>query len=113
MTLLKRGRHFRIPTGAKVIAGRDQRENEILMELSLTSEPKFTAHGYKSTYVLLLGESSPENQILAAGICARYCDRRGCQTIPVRVWLESPSEFKLIEASPMEESILSHLRIGG
>ncbi len=113
MALLRLGRHFRAASGAKVIAGRDQKENEILMGLSRASEQKFTAHGYKSTYVLLLGEPSPENQILAAGICVRYCDRKGTQTIPVRVWLDSPSEFKLIEASPTEESLLSVLRIGG
>jgi tRNA-specific 2-thiouridylase len=113
ITLLKVGRHFRVPTGAKIIAGRDQKENETLMELSLPHEPKFTADGYKSTYVLLLGEPSPKNQDLAARVCVRYCDRKGSQSLPVRIWLDSPFEFKSIEASPMDESLLSSFRIGG
>jgi tRNA-specific 2-thiouridylase len=112
MILLKVGRHFRVPTGAKIIAGRDQKENETLMGLSLPSEPKFTAHGFKSTYVLLLGEPNWENQNLAAGVCARYCDREGSDSLPVRVWLDSSSKFELIEVNPMDESLLSSFRIG-
>lgn len=112
ITLLKVGRHFRVTTGAKIIAGRDQKENETLMGLSLHHEPKFTAHGFKSTYVLLLGEPSRENQNLAAGVCARYCDKKDSGSVPVRVWLDSPSEFKLIEANPMDEPWLSSFRVG-
>lgn len=113
MSLLKLGRHFRVPTRAKIIAGRDQKENITLMELSLPAELKFTVHGYKSTYVLLLGEANSENQTKAAEVCARYCDKKGCGRIPVRVWLDSPSEFKLIEANPLDESGLSSFRVGG
>jgi len=113
MTLLKVGRHFRTPSGAKIIVGRDKGENENLMNLSLSSELKLTAHGYKSAYVLLLGEPGPENRKLAAAICARYTDRENSKAVPVRVWLDSPSQFTLIEATPLEESLLTSLRIGG
>ena len=113
INLLKVGRHFRVSPKAKIIAGRDQKENEVLLGLSLPAEPKFTAHGYKSTYVLLLGEPSLKNQNLAARVCARYCDRKDSGSIPVRVWLDSPSEFKLIKANPMEESWISSFRIDG
>jgi tRNA-specific 2-thiouridylase len=112
MNLLKVGRHFRTPTGAKIIAGRDKGENDILMELSLSSELKLTAHGLKSAYVLLLGEPGPEKRKLAAAICARYTDRENFEVVPVRVWLDSPSQFTLIEAAPLEESLLTSLRIG-
>jgi tRNA-specific 2-thiouridylase len=112
MTLLKVGRHFRAPSGVKIIAGRDQEENEVLMNLSLPSEPKLTVHGHKSTYALLLGESDPQSETLAAGICARYSDGRRSQSVPVRIWLTSPSQFRLVEASPIEDSLLSHLRVG-
>jgi len=113
MILLKLGRHFRTATGAKIIVGRDKKENETLMELSLPHEPKLTAHGYKSAYMLLLGEPSQANQRLAARICARYSDRKDSGSLPVRVWMDSPSQFELMEASPVDESLLSSLRIGG
>ena len=113
MILLKVGRHFRVPTGAKIITGRDQKENETLMRFALPYQPKFTVQGYKSTYTLLLGEPSLENQTLAARVCARYCDKKGGGSLPVRVWLDSPSQFELIEANPIDESLLSTFRIGG
>jgi tRNA-specific 2-thiouridylase len=111
--LLKIGRHFRLPTGAKVIAGRDQKENEILMAVSSPAELKFTAHGCKSSYALLLGESSPDNQTWAAGICAKYSDREDLTTLPVRIWTDSVEKFTLLEVEPLDETILSPLRIGG
>jgi tRNA-specific 2-thiouridylase len=111
--LLKIGRHFRLPTGAKVIAGRDQKENEILMAVSSPSELKFTAHGCKSSYVLLLGESCPDNQTWAARICAKYSDRENLVTLPVRIWTDSVEKFTLLEVEPLDETILSPLRIGG
>jgi len=113
VNLLKLGRHFRLPTGGKVIAGRDQKENETLMVLTFPSELKFTVHGYKSTYALLLGDPSLENQTWSAGICARYCDRENNPSIPVRVWSDSSSQFRLIEAEPLDDSLLSTIRIGG
>ncbi len=113
MTLLKVGRHFRTPSGAKIIAGRDKRENEALMGLASTTEPKLTADGYKSTYVLLLGEPSGEDKTWAARVCARYSDGKDSGSVPVRIWLDSPSEFELLEVSPIEESLLSAFRVGG
>ena len=113
MTLLKVGRHFRTPSGAKIIAGRDKGENEALMRLASEEEPKFTAHEHKSTYVLLLGDSAGEENILAARVCARYSDAKGAGEISVRMWLDSPSEFELLKVRRLEESLLSSFRIGG
>lgn len=111
--LLKLGRHFRLPTGAKVIAGRDQKENETLMAVSSPSQLKFTVHGYKSTYALLLGEPSPENQTWAARICARYSDNQYLLKIPVRVWTDSPEQFALLEINSLDDPLLSSIRISG
>jgi tRNA-specific 2-thiouridylase len=113
MTLLKVGRHFRTPSGAKIIAGRDKGENEVLMELASDAEPKLTAHEHKSTYVLLLGEPEREDEILAARVCARYSDAKDAGEVPVRMWLGSPEEFQVLKVSPLEESLLSSFRTGG
>jgi tRNA U34 2-thiouridine synthase MnmA/TrmU len=113
MILLKVGRHFRLPSGAKAVAGRDQKENETLMQLSLPQELKLTVHGYKSTYVLLLGEPTSQDRSLAAALCARYSDGKDRPSLQVRMWSKSPDELSLMEASPMDESLLQSLRIGG
>ncbi len=109
--LLKIGRHFRLPTQAKVIAGRNQQENEALLSVAHPSEQKFTVQEYKSTYAVLLGEASPENQTYAARICARYCDEKGLKALAVRVWSDSPERCHNIDVPPLDESLLSSLRI--
>ncbi len=113
MLLLKLGRHFRFPTGAKAIAGRDQAENRALMGLALAHEPKLTAHECKSTYVLLLGESTREDEQLASALCARYSDGKGESALPIRLWVESDAQCRIIRAEPMEESLLRSFRVGG
>jgi tRNA-specific 2-thiouridylase len=112
MNLLKVGRHFRTPNGAKIIAGRDKGENEILIRLAWSRELKLTAHGLKSAYLLVLGEPDAEDLKLAARICARYTDRGDSESVPVRIWLDSPEQFESMEAVPLEESLLTSLRIG-
>jgi tRNA U34 2-thiouridine synthase MnmA/TrmU len=109
--LLKIGRHFRLPTKAKVIAGRNQKENESLLSLSVPSELKFTVEGYKSTYALLLGEPTLENQTLAGEICARYCDEKDLKALTVKIWSDSPAEYQKMEVSPLKESLVSSMRV--
>jgi tRNA-specific 2-thiouridylase len=113
LALLKVGRHFRLPSGDKLIAGRDRQENETLLELSLPDEPKFTVQDVKSTYVLLLGDPTEENAKLAAGICARYSDGQDRPSLVVRMWRESPPQLQLLPADPIDQSLLESLRIGG
>jgi tRNA-specific 2-thiouridylase len=113
MALLKVGRHFRLPSGDKLIAGRDRQENETLLGLSLPQESKFTVQDIKSTYALLLGNPTEENVKLAAGICARYSDGQDRPNLVVRMWRESPSQLQLLPADPIGQSLLESLRIGG
>ncbi len=111
MLLLKIGRHFRLPTKAKVIAGRNQKENEALLSAAHPLELKFTVQEYKSTYALLLGEPSPENQTHAARICARYCDEKRLSTLIVKVWSDSPENCRRLEVSPLEGNLLASIQI--
>ena len=83
------------------------------MGLASAAEPKFTVDGFKSTYALLLGEPGKEDRIWAARVCARYCDGNHSGSVPVRMWLDSPSESELLEVNPIEESLLCAFRIGG
>lgn len=113
MVLLKVGRHFRLPSGDKLIAGRDKSENETLLGLSQPHEPKFTVQDHKSTYALLLGDPRAENLKLAAGICAHYSDGKHRPHLAVRMWQESQSQCQLIPTDPIDQSLLESLRIGG
>ncbi|HIJ59411.1 MAG TPA: tRNA 4-thiouridine(8) synthase ThiI [Nitrospirae bacterium] len=74
---LRFGRHFRLPSGVKVIVGRNREDNEKLLSLKLDAivmEPSDT----EGPIVLLLGENIGEQDILdSASLCARYSDSHG------------------------------------
>lgn len=59
--LLTMGRHFRIDSGNKVILGRNNRENRMLMDLAPCGYHLFTPHGFPGPVALLSG--SPDLDI--------------------------------------------------
>jgi tRNA-specific 2-thiouridylase len=111
ISLLKVGRHFRLPGGAKVITGRDEGENEKLLLLAAPREIKLTVKDYKSTYALLLGDPTPGNLDLAARICSFYCKGKPRKKLQVKIWNHSPEEFKELEVSPFKETEILKYKI--
>ena len=121
ITLLKIGRHFRTPSKAKIIAGRNKEENEKLLGLASPEEMKLTVVGHKSTYVLLLKKSDSNltypsgngeaDKILAARICARYSKERNLPSLIVKAWFSSENEYQQLEVSPIEDLVLCQYRI--
>lgn len=104
VSLLKVGRHFRLPDGSKVITGRNEQENETLMLLSYPDEIKLTVKNFKSTYTLLLGYPIPENLNLAAGMCAYYCKEKTQKKLPVKFWRYISEEYKELDVPPLTKS---------
>jgi len=109
--LLKIGRHFRLPSGAKVICGREKDENEKILLLAKKDELKFTVEKIKSTYALLLGEVTLENKMLASRICARYSKSKGKEKLVVKNWTISTETFERIEVEPFLDDQLSILKV--
>jgi len=103
VSLLTVGRHFRLPSGAKVIAGRDENENKTLMLLSYPDEIKLTVKDYKSTYTLLLGDPISDNLNMAAEICAYYCKEKTQKKLQVKLWRNSFNECQELEVIPVSK----------
>ncbi|OGP71655.1 MAG: tRNA 4-thiouridine(8) synthase ThiI [Deltaproteobacteria bacterium RBG_13_58_19] len=74
LELLKWGRHFRLPGGAKAIVGRTHRENEALMSLTAPEDLVLDLQNYPGPKVLLPGGASSEEIEEAAGLAAAYGD---------------------------------------
>jgi tRNA(Ile)-lysidine synthase TilS/MesJ len=75
ITLLRYGRHFRLPTGIKVVVGRNQQENLILKNLAggghyFVIEPK----EIPGPVAILTRNASWEDVEMAAKICLSYSD---------------------------------------
>ena len=104
VSLLKVGRHFRLPEGGKVITGRNEQENKNLMLLAYPDEIKLTVKDFKSTYTLILGHPSSDNLNTAAGICAYYCKEKTQKKFQVKFWRDSSEEYKELDVMPFTKS---------
>jgi tRNA-uridine 2-sulfurtransferase len=74
LPLLKLGRHFRLPSGAKLVLGRDQAECETVERLLSDDSALLAPRGTMGPSALLTpGGELPEDLGLAARIVAAYC----------------------------------------
>ncbi len=85
INLLKIGRHFRLPSGAKVVVGRNEGENERLLEFLQGDAAAFEIVGVGSP-VTLLKPARGEDRPLAAALTQRYSDARERAEAEARVW---------------------------
>ena len=74
LELLKYGRHFRLPGGAKAVVGRIQRENEAIETLIVSGDFLLKVEQYPGPLVLGRGVASEADLAAAAGLAAAYSD---------------------------------------
>jgi len=77
VVLLRFGRHFRAPSGAKVVVGRNEEENERLRDLARDTDLLLEVVGVGSPTTLLRNSASEADVEFAARQCARYADCPG------------------------------------
>ncbi len=103
--LLRYGRHFRLPSGAKAIVGRNENENKILKARSEKTDLIIEVIDYPGP-ITLLGKLRSERCVaIAAGLCIAFSDYDGDQPVKVRI---GQSE---ILSSPIAKESLVRLRI--
>jgi tRNA U34 2-thiouridine synthase MnmA/TrmU len=80
--LLSLGRHFRLPSGARLVVGRDEAENDELFRRKPAGAVVIDAGDLPGPVGLVLPSSYlgvlvvDSDRVLAARICARYSDKR-------------------------------------
>ena len=103
--LLRYGRHFRLPSGAKVIVGRNESENNVLCSIS--------AHGntllletkdYVGPITLLNKYKDAEDIRMAANLCLTYSDYE--RKDAAKVTIGDDSEIMAIPLSPEDTKAL-------
>ena len=101
--LLKYGRHFRLDARTKVIVGRSQQDNELLMAYYQKQEDVLFKHGaLPGPDVILTGDASPENMETAALICAAYTKSPEGETTPVHVFKKGFSATVMVKKTGSE-----------
>jgi tRNA U34 2-thiouridine synthase MnmA/TrmU len=91
--LLKLGRHFRLSPHAKIIVGRNKKENEIIGTLSADNDIVLRSANRPGPTVLGLGNFTREAVDLAATITAAYSDSEEGETASVRLMKKNKEEI--------------------
>jgi tRNA-specific 2-thiouridylase len=108
--LLRLGRHFRLPSGAKAVVGRNQGDNEKIAQLGESGEILMDPAVVMGPTVLLLNiKDLPADICSAANLCALYSDAKGPAT--VKYWNVGETQFQEINPSLIEESLLKSMHI--
>jgi len=119
LNLLKLGRHFRASLSSqsnkiKIIAGRDEAENNALEKFIEPGDIYMRAENWRSPLVLLSSSESArpaEAEIeLAASICARYSDHRHFPMVEINVYKDR-EVIKNLAVPPADPAVIDALRI--
>jgi tRNA-specific 2-thiouridylase len=111
IALLKIGRHFRLPSGAKAVVGRNEGENEELLGYLDGDAAAFEVEGVGSP-ITLLRPARREDWPRAAALTLRYSDARDRAEAPTRV-RTAEGEAETITARAGDAADAETWRVGG
>lgn len=98
--LLKYGRHFRLPSRAKAVVGRNEKENAVLSGWANKGDILLEVVGYGSPVTLLKHARSEADIRVAASICARYSD---CDSPSATIRVKTNNGQRVITVIPFIE----------
>ena len=108
--LLKLGRHFRLSPGAKVVIGRDDRDNMALLSLKREDDIILRLEIDPGPYGLLRGTPGPDDLQLAAALIISHSKKKKEKKARVEFWREE-ADTKIITAGPIGREEMEALRI--
>ena len=109
--LLKVGRHFRLSNTSKLVVGRNEKENERILNLALENDYLFIPLSIAGPTALGRGIFNEELIRISGGITSRYCDINDNSVVEIAYKKVPQQEDMLLKASPIEDSRLRELRI--
>jgi tRNA-specific 2-thiouridylase len=120
LELLKSGRHFNIDKNVKLVVGRNEKENKILLSFARQEDYLFSSPTHKGPVALLrfynnlIGKKDREVEEildLASRITARYCDKEDCSDlIDINIWQNNKIIRSMEKVFPFpEQSIKEYL----
>lgn len=107
--LLRVGRHFRLPGGAKAVVGRNKEENERVEALAGQGDHMLKVEGWGSPLTLVQGRAGGDDLMRAASLTARYSDAKRLPIVEVSV--TGPEGSFVLNAGPAGDYELDSLRI--
>ena len=107
MQMLRIGRHFRLPSRARVIVGRDELENAALRNLVRPEDTSLEPVDVVGPLTVLFNSTATDDVRTSARLCARFSDGREQPEVTVECGAG------ILRVAPLSEADTSALRIGG
>lgn len=110
LNLLRAGRHFRLDPATKVVVGRNEDENNLLMGYRRDHHFLLEAPDVGSPLTLLIGNTTEDNIKKAAMITARYTSARHepeVRVVSTRVADDHTTEYKVVPARDEDLEIVA------
>ena len=109
--LLKVGRHFRIAERSRLVVGRNEAEDNELLDLAEEGDYIFSPPETAGPTSLARGEIEKELIELSCRITARYCDKGADPKAKISYYRFPDKKEEIIQALALEESQLEKLRV--
>ena len=110
--LLKYGRHFRLPSGSKAVVGRNEHENNVIEDLSLTEDLLLIPKDLPGPSVLCRGMVSSNDMYLAAGLVATYTKGGTIMDVEIKSSFQQKKGNSIRNVKPLDKNTISEWRIG-
>ncbi|MDP2939469.1 MAG: hypothetical protein Q8O13_05285 [Candidatus Omnitrophota bacterium] len=110
--LLKVGRHFRLSPTDKLVVGRDETENEVLLKLAKETDFIFMPCEVKGPVALGRGKDFDNGLMdLSGSIVARYCDKAAEEKVIIKVRQGIQDATQELVCQSIKEESLNEFRI--
>jgi hypothetical protein len=115
--LLKVGRHFNIHEYIKLVVGRNEKENKIIISLANPGDYLISSYTHKGPVSLFRCYDSLVNRRegieeildLACRITARYCDKeQRSDLVDINIWRNNKIIRKCKQVSPISEQLIAY-----
>jgi len=110
INLLKSGRYFRLSQSAKLIVGRNENENKMLMMLAKNGDYIFGPTFINGPIAVGKGSFTPDHLDVACQIVARYCDREGQSYVEISYRRLPENDGKMIKTGFLDDEKIAKLR---
>lgn len=111
LALLSIGRHFRPADNARLVVGRDEKDNEILLSIAETGDIVFELKDHEGPISILRGKDIDRLVELAAGAAVYHTKFRGKKSIRVDYWKKGAADKETISVKPASKEEIERLRI--
>ena len=111
LQLLRYGRHFRTADNNKIIVARTKEEGEAIKTLVNKEYLSFHAAEFSGALVLLEGNGTESDKVLAARMAARYSKGREQDKIKIKYGIYGRKLDNYIEVEPISDSELEQFII--